>query len=92
MCEFIDNKILKYQEDSDTLNTIHFDNLIYIRENKELIFKIDFNKKEFRYTLKENNYEIKDKLTDCLLERNKEEIKLRYQIDEEIKEILIKIL
>ena len=81
MCEFIDNKILKYQEDSDNLNTIYLDNLVYIRENKELIFKIDFNNKEF-----------KDKLTDCLLERNKEEIKLRYQIDEEIKEILIKIL
>ena len=89
-CEFV-NEILKYQDDKDTLNTIDLKEDIFIRENNEFMFKIDFKNQWFYYKLKENNIEInKAPLKASISKENI--ITLKYNLGEEEKLIIIHLL
>ena len=85
-CE-IDNKIIKYQEE-DSLNIIDLNKKIYTRENKEYFLKIDFNKQEFVYTLKDIDKSVLHNLDKCSITEDND-IELIYSIGEEEKKIII---
>ena len=89
-CEFVVNKFIKYLE-NDTSNYIDLENKIYIRENNEFMFKIDYKNNLFNYILKENNIKLENEI-DCEFIINDNEIILKYKIDEEEKKIIIQIL
>jgi len=89
-CEYIVDKFVKYEEDNNTSNYINLEDKIYIRENNEFMFKIDFNKSLFNYILKENNINIEDKI-ECSFIKDKDKIILNYKLDEE-KRIIIHLL
>ncbi len=90
MCEYEENQYLKYIEDNNQ-NLIDLINKIYIRENEEFIFKIDFNHQQFSYILKENNYRMENKIDSCAFAMN-DTITLTYNLDDEEKKIIIQIL
>jgi len=91
LCEYEKNILIKYIEDDHTSNIIDLKNRIYIRENNEFLFKIDFNKKIFYYELKENNICLEN-IIECELNQNDKNILLKYKIDEEEKKIIIQVL
>jgi len=73
------------------INNIYLENKIYLRENNEFIFKIDFNNKKFTYILKEKNLTIEDNVI-CSFHKIDNIYNLKYKIDEEEKNIIIQIL
>ena len=89
-CE-ITNNILKYQEEKNFINKIDMNNDIFIRESNEFLFKIDFKKQSFEYTLKEKDLRINDVLLEAKIIKN-EIITLIYKIEDEEKKIIIQIL
>ena len=89
-CEYNENKFVKYK-DSDALNIVDIENALYLRENNDFIFKIEFKNKIFSYTLKENNLKIEDGLL-CEIAINSNKISFKYNLDEEEKEIIIHLL
>lgn len=91
VCDYEVNKFIKYLENKDTTNVIDLVKKVYTRENNEFIFKIDFSNNTFSYLLKENNINIEDKIK-CSFEKKDNNIILKYQLDEEEKEIVIHIL
>ena len=81
MCE-INNNVITFKE-KDATNIIDLNNDYHIEVNvKTKLFKI---------TLKEKNNNFSAKLTKCSL-INKDKIILKYQLDDEEKEIIIQIL
>ena len=90
-CEYEVNKFIKYLEEDYSFNIIDLENKLFIRENKEFIFKIDFVKNMFNYILKDNNIELEDKII-CDLKYKGNIIDLKYKLDEEEREIVIHIL
>lgn len=90
-CEYEINKFIKYKEDQNTINIVDIENQIYIRENNEFMFKIDFNSNKFSYTLKENNINIEDKI-ECAFIKNADKFILKYKLDDAEKNIMIQIL
>ena len=66
-------------------------NDIFIRESNEFLFKIDFKKQSFEYTLKEKDLRINDVLLEAKIIKN-EIITLIYKIEDEEKKIIIQIL
>ena len=90
MCEYEENKYLKYKDD-EALNYIDLKEKIYTRENNDFFFKIDFQNKKFKYLLKEKNYKLEDNLDNCSIIENKKII-LKYSLDTEEKEIIIHLL
>lgn len=91
VCEYEVDKFIKYLDNDNAINVVDLKNKIYFRENNEFIFKIDFNKMLFSYTLKEQNIFIEDKIN-CQIIINKDFINLKYKIDEEEKIIIIHLL
>ena len=89
-CEYVVNKFIKYKED-EALNTIDVENEEYLRENNEFMFKIEFKNQKFSYTLKENNLYLEDNLECDFIDLNNK-ISFKYNLDEEIKEIIIQIV
>ena len=90
-CEYEVDKFLKYVEDDSTTNCIDLIEKVYVRENNEFMFKIDFLKKTFDYTLKSENITVQDKIVSQItIENNK--INLKYELDKEAKEIIIQLL
>ncbi len=81
------NNIIFYKEDNVD-NIIDLNNKTYTRENNEYIFKVDFQKKEFLYTLKDINKTILHNLTKCSI-KIESDIELIYSLDDEEKRILI---
>ena len=79
-CE-INNNIIKYRDDN-CLNIIDLNKDIYIRDNEEFNFKIDFKTNEFMYTLKDIDKSILHNLTKCSIKKDND-IELIYSIDEE---------
>ena len=89
-CEVENNKI-KYNEEDNTINIVDLINNIYIRESNNFLFKIDFNKEIFSYTLKEKNVTFSNQLLSCSILKE-EKIILKYKLDEEEKMIIIQML
>lgn len=89
-CEFEDS-ILKYYEDKDTINIVDLKNDVYIRENSEFTFKIDFKNRCFDYILKKEDLSIKNASLEATIEKDKE-IHLKYNLGDDIKEIIIHLL
>lgn len=89
-CEYEVDKFIKYYEEK-TINIIDINNKIYLRENNEFIFKIDFNKKIFSYYLKENDIKLEDDIN-CIFNNKNNIINLKYTLDEEEREIIIHLL
>lgn len=90
-CEFEKDKFIKYIEKDNTSNLVNLKDKIYIRENDEFIFEIDFENKEFKYLLKEKDIKLVDKIL-CEIQIKADSIKMTYQLDEEKKEIIIHLL
>lgn len=90
-CEYEENNFIKYVENNDTFNVVNLKDNEFTRENNDFIFKIDFKNNEFSYLLKEKNITLNDKLI-CNIIKEKDYIKLIYQLDEEEKELVIQIL
>lgn len=88
-CEF-ENNVIKYYEDIHTLNIIDLNEDLYIRENTDFLFRIDFKNKIFNYILKENNISIEQNLEATITKDNN--IDLKYNLGEENKEIIIQLL
>jgi len=89
-CEF-DNNIIKYIEDKETINLIDLDKEIYIRENNEFIFEIDFKNRLLNYILKENDLSINNASIEASFIKDNPII-LKYNLGDEEKEIVIHIL
>ena len=89
-CEFV-NDILKYLE-NDTMNIIDLNKNIYIRENDEFTFEIDFNNRLFNYILKKEELSIENAVIDAEIKKNNSDILLKYNLGDEIKEIIIQLL
>ena len=89
MCE-INNNVITFKE-KDATNIIDLNNKIYTRENNDYLMEVNVKTKLFKITLKEKNNNFSAKLTKCSL-INKDKIVLKYQLDEEEKEIIIQIL
>ncbi len=89
MCEFKENDYLKYIED-DTSNYIDIKNKIYIRENNEFIFKIDFKNKLVLYTLKEKDLTFEDRVEGKF--NYKDDIFIQYKLNDEEKIILVHLI
>ena len=88
-CEY-NKKELIYNE-KDASNKIDLNNKIYLRENKDYLFKVDFKNNKFLYKLKEKNIEVEDKLKDSSIEIGKK-ITLNYSLDDKEKTIIIDLL
>lgn len=91
ICEYEENKYIKYIEEDNIINYIDLVNDIYTRETSEFTFKIDFNNKKISYLLKEKNALFESDLNKCNIIKNNEII-LNYKIDDEDKKIIIQIL
>lgn len=89
VCEYKENDYLKYEDDNSS-NYIDLKNNIYIRENSDFIFKIDFKNKLMFYTLKEKEMTFESQV-ECSIKKDNEII-LKYKIDEEEKKIIIQLL
>lgn len=89
-CEF-DCNILKYYED-DTINIVDLENDIYVRENNEFTFKIDFKNRCFDYILKKEELSIKNAFLEATITKNDKEIHLKYNLGDDKKEIIIHLL
>ena len=89
-CEYKENNFIKYKDD-DALNIVDIKNTTYIRVNNEFIFKIEFKNKKFSYTLNENNLKLEDNLS-CEFAINSNGILIKYNLDDEEKEIIIHLL
>ena len=89
-CEFVDN-ILKYYEDENTINIVNLNDDIYIRENTEFTFKIDFKNRFFDYILKKEDLSIKNASLEATIIKDKDII-LKYNLGDDNKEIIIHIL
>ena len=90
-CEYEKNKFISYKESEDVLNFIDIKNKVFLRQTDEFIFKIDFSKNSFYYLLKEKNIELNADVT-CNMLIKDDLITLIYQIEDEKKELVIKIL
>ncbi len=90
ICEYKLGYYVKYNE-RDASNIVDLKNLTYRRENEDFVLVIDFKNKKFSYLLKEKNYKLEDKLLSCSLEV-KEDIVLKYKLDDEEKQIIIHLL
>lgn len=91
ICEFVSDQYIKYIDSDGCSNIINLENSYYLRNNNEFIFKIDYLNNLFVYTLKDNNINIEDKIK-CVFTYTKNDISLKYCLDNEEKEILVKIL
>lgn len=89
-CEFDDN-VIKYQEDDGSINIIDLNKRIYLRENDEFTFKVDFNNKVFNYILKKEEMAIENAPLEGELIINNDLIHLKYSLGEEEKEIIIQL-
>lgn len=89
-CEFDDN-VIKYQEDDESINIIDLNKRIYLRENDEFTFKVDFNNKVFNYILKKEEMAIENAPLEGELILNNDFIHLKYSLGEEEKEIIIQL-
>lgn len=90
-CEYDDN-IIKYQEDKNTINIVDLNNDIYIRENEEFTFKIDFKNRLFDYILKKDELSIENAKLDAEIIKGDSKIILKYNLgEEEKKEIIIQL-
>lgn len=89
LCEFKENDYLKYIE-NDTSNFIDLKNEIYIRENNEFIFKIDFKNKLVFYTLKEKDLTFEDKVEGNF--NYKDDIFIQYKLNDEEKTIMVHLI
>lgn len=90
-CEF-DNNIIKYLENNNTMNIIDLNKNTYKRENDEFAFEIDFNNRLFNYILKKEELSIENASIDADIKKNDSEILLKYDLGEDIKEIIIQLL
>ena len=84
MCE-INNDVITLKE-KDATNIIDLNNKIYTRENNDYLMEVNIKTKLFKITLKEKNNNFSADLT------KKDKIILKYQLDDEEKEIIIQIL
>lgn len=87
-CEF-DNSILKYIEKDNTINIIDLENETYTRDNEEFTFKINFKNRLFDYILKKEELSIENAVIDAKMAKDDNVIKLKYNLGEEEKEIII---
>ena len=88
-CDY-NNNTLEFVE-KDGYNFIDFDNNYYKRENNDHIVKLDFNENIMYYHLKEKKQDFKINF-DGNITINDNIIKIKYCIDKEEKEIIIRLL
>ncbi len=89
-CEYKD-KIIKYKEE-DGINIIDLENQIYKRDSKEYLMQINIKNNTFKFTLKEKNRILSDNLTNSSIEKKDNDIIIKYQIEDEVKKIIIHLL
>lgn len=90
-CEY-ENNIIRYLEDNNTINIVDLNKDIYIRENEEFTFKIDFKNRLFDYILKKEELSIENAAIDAEISKDNSKIHLKYNLgEEEKKEIIIQL-
>ena len=89
-CEYKDN-IIKYKE-KDGINIIDLENQIYERDSKDYLMQINIKNNTFKFTLKEKNRTLSDNLTNSSIEKKDNDIIIKYQIEDEVKKIIIHLL
>jgi len=90
-CEYEVNKFIKYKENDNTINYIDLEKQLYIRDNNEFMFKIDFINKVFNYNLKSENVMLEDSIK-CQFKISNNVVEMKYNLDDEEKSIIIQIL
>ena len=84
-----ENNLLKVK-DSETIFTFDLNNLVLIRENKEVKIIIDFKNERLTYKIPETNKEFHNNFT-CLALTNKDkEYNIMYQMEQNILNLKIK--